>query len=214
MQLFNKEGAKKTFAHTWYVYPLLIGLITVVWIWAFQAFHQPSAHQKILMFFATRITDSSFATDIQKSYYAREDLREVEAYHSLPTAAGYYAKLQMYLNGSDMLILDQKSIDDFKGYQDKFFIEIDDELINEYSLTGYEFYTYTDDQQISHKYGIKLKNKTETHYLDNYMTFDDNYDYYITLSTTSKNLGYLGGKENTPYDNAITYMKHLLELNQ
>ena len=42
MQLFNKESAKKTFAHTWYIYPLTIGLITLVWIWGFQTFHLPS----------------------------------------------------------------------------------------------------------------------------------------------------------------------------
>lgn len=212
MQLFNKQGAKNTFAHTWYIYPLLIGLTTIVWIWGFQAFHQPSAHQQLLLFFATKINDSSFATSIQKTYYSRESLREVQAYHSLPSAVGYYRKLSTYLNGSDMLILDKKSVDDFKGYQDKFFVEMDDEFINKYSLANYEFYTYIDDDNIEHKFGIKLKNKSESHYLDDYMVFDEGYDYYVTLSTTSKNLGYLGGAFNEKYDNAITYMKYLLEL--
>ena len=212
MQLFNKESAKKTFAHTWYIYPLTIGLITLVWIWGFQTFHLPSAHQMLTIFFATRISNTSFAKDIQKTYYAREDLRQVDVFHSLPTASGYYTKLQLYLQKGDMLVLDKKSIDDFKGYQEKFFVEFSDEFIQKYELDNYEFYTYLDNENIEHKYAVKLKNKTGNHYLDSCMTFDADYDYYITLSTSSKNLGYLGGKGNERYDNAITYMKHLLEL--
>ena len=212
MQLFNKEASKKIFAHTWYIYPLLIGIITILWIWGFQVFHLPSSHQLLVMFFATDIKDNSFSKDIQKSYYSREELRQVDTFYSLPTTSGYYTKLQLYLQKSDMLVLDQHTIDEFKGYQERFFIEMDDEFINKYSLQGYEFYTYVDNQNVEHKYGIKIKDKSVDDYLDKYMTFDPSFDYYITLSTSSKNLGYLGGKSNTPYDNAITYMKHLLEL--
>ena len=211
MQLLNKSAIKKTFAHTWYIYPLLIGIITILWIWGFQVFHLPSSHQTLVMFFATNITDNSFAKDIQKTYYQREELRQVDTFYSLPTTSGYYTKLQLYLQKGDMLILDKKTIDDFKGYQERFFIEIDDELITRYELTNYEFYTYTDSESVEHRYGIKIKDKSQKGYLDDYMTFDPSFDYYITLSTSSVNLGYLGGKANTPYDNAITYMKHLLE---
>ena len=214
MQLLNKSAVKKTFTYTWYVYPVLVGLLTLIWIWGFQAFHQPSSHQKLTLFFAAEIKKSSFTTDIQKAHYSREKLRQVEAYCSLPTAVGYYSKLSIYLNSSDMLILDQKTIDEFKNYQDKFFVEMTDSFITEYSLSSYEFYTYTDSQNVEHKYGIKIKGKDQSHYLDDYMVFDDGYDYFVTLSTSSKNLGSLSGEANKYYDNAITYMKYLLELNQ
>ena len=43
------------------------------------------------------------------------------------------------------------------------------------------------------------------------MTFDNTYDYYLCLGVGSVNLGYLGGEENTKYDNALTYARHLLD---
>lgn len=213
MQLLNKEAAKKTFAHTWYVYPLLIGFITLIWIWGFQAFHLPSAHQTLVYFYATNIRDNSFALDIKKNYYPKEELREIENYSMLPSNKNFYTKLQLYLQKSDSLVLDQHTIDEFKGYQERFFVEMSDEFIQKYSLENYEFYTYTDDNNVEHRYGIKLKSKGHDHYLDKYMTFDPTYDYYITLSTSSVNIGDLRDKNNAHYDNAITFMKHLLELN-
>ena len=214
MQLFNKAAAKKIFVHTWYIYPLLVGFISLIWIWGFQAFHLPTAHQSLVYFYATDIKDNSFATKIQKTYYTKEELRQVDNYSMLPSNSSYYTKLQLYLQKADSLVLDKHTFDEFKGYQERFFIEMNDEFIQKYQLTSYEFYTYVDDDNVEHKYGIKLKDKATNHYLDDYMTFDSSFDYYITLSTSSKNLGYLGGKDNEHYDNAITFMKHLLELNQ
>ena len=214
MQLFNKTAAKNIFAHTWYIYPLLIGIITLIWLWGFQAFHLPTAHESLTLFFATNIKDESFASDIQKTYYSREKLRKVDAYSALPTSAGYYSKLQLYLSKADFLVLDERTIDEFKNYQDRLFIELDDELLQKYSLINYQYYTFVDEESVSHRYGIKIKDKTETTYLDQFMTFDGDYDYYVCLSTSSKNLGYLGGKGSEKYDNAITYMQHLLEENQ
>ena len=212
MQLFNKEASKRIFTHTWYIYPLLIGIITVIWLWGFQAFHQPSAHQSLLMFFSTNINNNVFTKEIMNEYYAREDLRQIDAYYSLPDLPSYVDKLNLYIRKSDILVLDKKTIDDLRGYQERFFVEMDDEFITKYSLQSYEFYTYVDSDNVEHKYGIKIKDKAQDHYLDSYMTFDQSFDYYITLSTSSKNLGYLGGKGNERYDNAITFMKHLLEL--
>ena len=211
MQVFNKGEAKKIFAHTWFIYPLLIGLISVVWIWGFQAFHLPSSHQMLVIFFASNVKDNSFISEIQNTYYEKENLREVDISYSLPTTSGYYEKLKVYLQKSDILVLDQKTIDDYKGYQDYFFTEMNDDLITKYELDSYEFYNYVDSQNVNHRYGIKIKSKDVEGYLDNYMAFDPNFDYYIMLSTSSKNLGYLSGENNASYDNAITYMKHLLE---
>ena len=213
MQRFNKSASKRIIAHTWYIYPLLIGLITIIWLWGFNAFHQPSAHQSLLMFFSTNIHNSRFTTEIMNEFYKREDLRQIDAYYSLPSLPTYVDKLSLYINKSDILVLDKKTIDDLRGYQEKVFVEFDDELKNSeyFKNQTYEYYTYVDDENKSYDYGIKIKAKGATDtYLNQYMTFDD-YDYYLCLAVSSVNLGYLGGEYNTPYDNALTFARHLLD---
>ena len=216
MQLFNKEASKKIFAHTWYIYPLLVGIITVVWVWGFQAFHQPTSHQTILMFFAAKVTDQSFATTIKTEHYSRENLREVEIHSCLPdNATSFGTMLKLYIQKADILVLDKKTLDDFKGYQDRFFLDIDDDLKNsDYKYSDYtDFYTYEDEQHKTYNYGIKIRNKgATTSYLDKYMKFDEGYDYYACFGLGSTNLGYKGGEHNVKYDNALTYMKYLLDL--
>lgn len=214
MQLFSKEASKRIFAHTWYIYPLLIGLITVIWLWGFQAFHQPSAHQSLLMFFSTNITNNGFATDIMNENYSKEDLRKVEAYYSLPELPSYIDKLNLYIRKSDILVLDKKTIDDLKGYQERFFVEFDQKLKDKYFSSNYEYYTYVDSKEVAHDYAIKIKSKGVDSYLDKYMTFDEGYDYYLCLGASSVNLGYIGGENNEKYDNALTYSKHLLDKQQ
>lgn len=217
MQLFNKEASKRIFTHTWYIYPLLIGIIAVIWLWGFQAFHQPSAHQSLLMFFSTNINNNNFTKEIMNEYYAREDLRQIDAYYSLPDLPSYVDKLNLYIRKSDILVLNKKTIDDLRGYQERFFVEFDQKLLDKYFLDptqprNYEYYTYTDTQGKDYIYGIKIKDKTqEDTYLDTYMTFDNTYDYYLCLGASSVNLGYLGGEANEKYDNALTYSKHLLD---
>ena len=150
MQLFNKEASKRIFTHTWYIYPLLIGIITVIWLWGFQAFHQPSSHQSLLMFFSTNISNNVFTKEIMNEYYAREDLRQIDAYYSLPDLPSYVDKLNLYIRKSDILVLDKKTIDDLRGYQERFFVEFDDKLKEKYFDQNYEFYTYIDSQQKEH----------------------------------------------------------------
>ena len=176
MQRFNKSASKRIIAHTWYIYPLLIGLITIIWLWGFNAFHQPSAHQSLLMFFSTNIHNSRFTAEIMNEFYKREDLRQIDAYYSLPSLPTYVDKLSLYINKSDILVLDKKTIDDLRGYQEKVFVEFDDELKNSeyFKNQTYEYYTYVDDENKSYDYGIKIKAKGATDtYLSQYMTFDD-----------------------------------------
>lgn len=202
---------KKIFAHTWYVYPLAIGLIVVLWLWGFEAFHQPSAHQSLTIFFATQIHKESFAKEIRKNNYKRENLREVSTPHSLPSSSGYYSKLKMYISNSDILVLDEKTIDDFKNYKDRFFVDIPNDIQNEYYQEFLDYYVYEDEEQVNHSYGIRIKKKGEASYFDDYMTFDNGYDYYACLSLSSKNLGKISGENNSRYDNALTFMKYLLK---
>ena len=214
MQLFNKAAAKNTFTHTWYIYPLLVGLITVIWILAFQTYHLPNSYEKLTLFFSTNIKSEAFATNIQKTYYSKEELRQVDAYSALRSNAGYAQKLDLYLTKSDFSVLDEKTIDELKYSREKIFVELDNELLEKYSLENYEFYTYEDDHQVSHRCGIKIKTRGTTTYLNQFMTFDEDYDYYVCLLASSVNLGYLNGEKNIKHDNAITFAQHLLEANQ
>ena len=214
MQLYNKEASKRIFAHTWYIYPLLVGIITIMWLWGFQAFHQPTAHQTIVMFFGASVKDQSFAKSIKEEHYTREGLREVEIHGALPDHASYGTMLKLYIQKADILVLDKKTLDDFKGYQDRFFVDIDSELQQKYNFSGYDYYTYEDDDHKTYNYGIKIKSKNVDNYLSkhNYMVFDEGYDYYACFGLGSTNLGYIGGEYNEKYDNALTYMKYLLDL--
>ena len=111
MQVFNGASAKKTLVHTWYIYPLLAGLITILWLWGFNAFHQPTKHQMLTLFFATEVRKQSFVDKIMKKYN-KEDLRQVDVFYSLPSAPGYNKKMQLYVSQSDLLILDEGTLND------------------------------------------------------------------------------------------------------
>ena len=211
MQLYNKEMGKKIFSHTWYIYPLAIGLIVVLWLWGFEAFHQPSAHQSLTIFFASQIKKDSFAKEIRVNHYDRENLREVSVPNALPSSTGFVSKLDMYLSHSDILVLDEKTIDDFKNYKDRFFVDIPQDIQNEYYSEFTDYYLYEDEEHVTHSYGIRIKKKGEASYLDDYMTFDSGYDYYACLSLSSQNLGKISGENNSRYDNALTFMKYLLK---
>ena len=207
MQLINKASVKKTFAHTWYIYPLVGAIITILWLWGYQAYHQPTTHQMLSIFFATEIHDESFLKDILKKY-DREDLREIDPSYCLPSGNGYATKLQLAVNNADILILDDKTMFDFNGHQDSFFYQITPEVKEKYLTSENTYYTYEEKD-----YGVLLKNKEAEHFLSKYMTFDESKDYYIALSITSKNVGSLIDENNAHYDNALTIMKYLISEN-
>ena len=210
MQLFNKSAIKKTFVHTWYIYPLLAGIVTVIWLWAFYAYHQPSKHQLLTLFFSTNVKSTKFVDKIMKNY-EREDLRQVSTSGLLPTATGYYSKLELAFSDSDLLILDKETIDEFAGYQHRFFYNITDEVKTDYLPSDSKYYTYTEEEE-TYTYGVLLKKKGEEHTLQQYMDFDELRDYYVCVCISSVNAGVLRSKSNKPYDNALTFMNYLLEL--
>lgn len=204
MQTINKSFVSKTFAHTWYLYPITIVIITLLWLWGFQAFHQPSTHQKLNIFFATEVRNESFLKDIMKNY-DKEDLREITPSYSLPSGVGYTSKLQIAINNADLLILDEKTMFDFNGHHDNFFVEMSS-FIKETYLPGENTYYQNDGKD----YGVLLKEKEADHYLKQYMDFDETKNYYITISVASKNIGKVLDVNNEHYDNALTFMKYLL----
>jgi len=204
MQLINKESVKVTFTHTWYLYPLLIALSSLVWMWGFQAFHQPSAHQKLVMFFASEVKKNSFANKIMNDHYDRETLRQVDLFYGLPNSAGYRQKVNIYLNSSDILVLDEGTLSELNEREGTFFVSMND-YIKEYVPTSVTYYS-----KDAKDYGIRVKEKNVTSPLSEYMTFDESKDYYLFLSVTSKNLGKYYDENNEKYDNALTYMRYLL----
>ena len=208
MQRINKTSVSNIFAHTWYTYPLVAILLTLIWLWGFQAYHQPSNHQRLSIFFATEIKNESFLKDILKKY-DKENLREITPSYALPTGVGYTTKLQLAINSADLLILDEKTMFDFNGHQDNFFVEMSSYIKETYLTNEDTYYDYEDKS-----YGVLLKNKEAEHYLQQYMDFDETKNYYIALSVTSKNLGKVYDENNAHYDNALTFMKYLISENR
>ena len=204
MQLLNKASASRTLAHTWYLYPLVSVIITFLWMWGFQAFHQPTTHQSLEIFFAAEVNNDSFLRNIMKNY-DKEVLREITPSYRLPTATGYAAKLQLAINNADLLILDEKTMMDFNEHHENFFVEFSSYIKETYLDDGETYYTYNEKS-----YGLKLKDKNYDHWLKEYITFDEEQDYYIALGLASKNLGKVLDEKNAPYDNALTILKYFL----
>lgn len=207
MQTFNKSSFKKIMYHSWYLYPLSAFLIVLLWLWGFQAFHQPSAHERLQLFFASEIKNESFLNKIVNNY-KKEKLREAYVTYGLPESVGFGSKLQIAVNNADMLILDETTLKAFDGHDDNYFKAIPEDIKEDYIDSDSSYYTVDDKS-----YGILLKNKNEDHWLKEYMTFDEEENYYICLSVTSQNLGRLTNEDNTYYDNALTFINHLLKEN-
>lgn len=208
MQKINKTSVGKIFAHTWYTYPLVAIFITLLWLWGFQAFHQPSTHQKLNIFFATEIRNESFLKDILKKYN-KEDLREITPSYSLPSGVGFPTKLQVAINNADLLVLDEKTMFEFDGHQDNFFVEMNSYVKETYLSNEDTYYDYEEKS-----YGVLLKNKETEHYLKQYMDFDETKNYYIAINVASQNIGKLLDENNAHYDNALTFMKYLISENR
>lgn len=201
MQTINKSAVKKTFTHTWYLYPIAIIIVSLLWLWGFQAFHQPSAHQMLTIFFASNVRDSSFADKIL-DHYDREDLREIRVTYNLPSMMGFGDKLQVAINNADILVLDEVTLSSFNEHHQNFFVDINQEVKTKYMSPSYSYYSYAEKD-----YGILINNKE---YLEQYMEFEEGRSYYLTLSVASKNLGNLYEPDNEHYDNALTAIKYLL----
>ncbi len=204
MQLINKTAVKKTIVHTWYIYPILAGIITVIWLWAFSAFHQPTKHQMLTLFFSARVKSTNFA-DKLISYYPKEKLREVSVSGLLPNAQGYPTKLRVALSDSDLLILDKTTLDDL-SHRDVVIYNITDDIKTKYLPGDHEYYTVTE-EETTYSYGVLLNTEKLSKYLD----FDEVNDYYVCVAKSSLNCGTLRSKGNEKYDNALTFMNYLLE---
>lgn len=201
MQTLNKSLVKNTLTYTWFIYPVAGILLTLIWLWSFPTFHQPSAHQRISAFFATEIKSEEFADKILEKYN-REDLREVSPSYALPGTMTYAQKLSVAMTNSDFLVLTQSEFQVYEKTFATYFVEVTPYIQEKCQIQ---------DDQIVSKYGISLKKSNETHYLEQYMTFKAEEDYVLAFSTSSKNLGAAMNEDNAPYDNALTFVHYLIE---
>ncbi len=175
-------------------------ILVLVWLWSFPTFHMPSAHQKIDAFFATDIKSEVFADNILKKY-DRENLREINPSYALPGSATYAQKLQIAIGHSDILVLTKEQFVKYKVDYSLFFVPVNSYVQEKCQI---------DETQVIDDYGILLKGKGESHYLESYMTFSND-DYVIAFSIASKNTGSAIKEDNAPYDNALTFVHYLLE---
>ena len=146
-----------------------------------------------------------FIKNIQKEY-DREKLREINLSYGLPNSLGYTSKLQVAINTADILVLDETTLQGFNGHDDNYFKEISSEVKTTYLSEDTAFYSYQ-----NKAYGVLLRQENSSHWLSNYMDFAELQNYYIVLSVTSKNLGALTSQDNAYYDNALTFINHLLK---
>lgn len=200
MQRINKSLVKNTLAYTWFVYPVSAVLLTLIWLWSFPTFHQPSAHERINVFFATDITNDKFTKPILEKY-TKEQLRQINPSYAYPGTAAYLQKCRIALNVTDMLVLTKSAVQTYKNSYEDYFVPITSYIQEKIGV---------EESEILDGYGVPFKKQGEPHYLDKYMTFMDT-DYYLVFSVTSKNLGAAIKEDNAPYDNALTFAKYLLE---
>ena len=205
MQAVKKSSVKQTLVYTWYLYPLIGIFLALLWLWAFPTFHQPTAHQLLNVFFASEVYDSSFLKDLSKEY-DRESLRQIDYSYSLRDAPGFTNKIQIAVNASDILILDELTLKDFEKSIDTFFVEINDSIKTNYLRDSYSYY-----DKEGKDYAILFKEKETDHYLRKYMDFDESQNYYLVLSVASKNLGSVYDENNAHYDNALTFINYLMK---
>ena len=202
MQTINKSLLKNKFAYTWFIYPVAGIILTLLWLWSFPAYHQPSAHQKINAFFATDIKNDSFADKILEKY-DREQLREITPSYALPGSALYSQKLSIAIGNSDVLILTKTQFDVYKNKANLslFFAQVTSYVQEKCQI---------DETMVYQDYGIMFKTNGESHYLEQYMTFVED-DYILAFSISSQNLGSAIDEDNAPYDNAFTFAHYLIE---
>lgn len=211
MQRFNKTVAKHAFTHTWYLYPVSIIIVALVWMWGFMAFHQPTAHEKLTIFVGAKVTDQSCFTRIKKDHYTKEGLREVTVpSSSISNYNAFTEKLKVYLYTSDILVLDDDTVNSLKTLNrlEETFVDLKNPVVAQYLSGTEERYTHNEKD-----FGILLKKKSVDHYLDAYMNFEADHDYYLLLGLSSKNLGSALNEKNEKHTNALTYMSYLLEGN-
>jgi len=217
MQRINKTEIKRKFAYTWYTYFIGIGLSFFCWFWAFQAYHQPSAHQKIVLFTGADIKDESFSAKILNKFDT-DKLRLFDANGCSPKRGTIYAsKLNVYLNNADLMILPEETVNSFtnndnpEAVMDNYFRPFTDEIKTTYLNGSESFVSITKSDSTVVDYGVLIKNNSVESWLSNYINFENDVNYYLMITACSTNTGTLYSNDNADYTNALQAIKYLME---
>lgn len=206
MQLFNKRAIKNSFYHTWYLYPILTIIASILWVWGFSAFHLPSNHQTLSIFLETNVQKDSIFYDIMNKKYDREKLRDITISYSLKEQSGYYDKLRVALSTYDIMILTEDTLSGFVNQYENYLVNFDDYIKDNYLDGSHTYYKFNEED-----YAVLIKEKQVEIYLNNYMSFYEDDNYYLVFCRGSSNLGKRYDENNAYYDNALTYMNYLIK---
>lgn len=217
MQLWNKKVISSKLAYTWYVYPAVTAISFFTWFWSFGLFHQPSQYQKITVFFGANVNDNSF-TDSIKNKFDEEKLELFEVNGCSPDKSIYAQKLNVYLSNADIVILPEYEVDAFakdnaqpKEVMENYFLAIDKETKTAYFDGVSSYYDLVDSELgTSTTYGVQVKNKDAGSWLDSYINFEANTNYYALLTSHSVNAGNLYEEGNAQNDNALVVLNYLV----
>lgn len=217
MQTLNKDLVKRKLVYTWYFYPVVLGASLLLWIWGYKAFHQPTDIEKITMFVGANVKDISFTKPIIEQHKDK-GMRDFEVPSCAPSRGVYAQKLNLYLSTSDLFILPESTLNELTSRDDgsaafmkDYFRPFISEIKDTYLSSSCSYYTFTDKTESKDiDYGVLVKAKEEKCFLSDYVEFDENENYYMLISTTSKNTGDLFEGGNANYTNALTSMQYIV----
>lgn len=216
MQKLDKSVVKSKLAYTWYLYPIAIAAATIIWTVSFKALHQPNFHETVTLFVGASVKDYSFTSNIQKRFES-QNLRQVDAPNCASSSSIYASKLNLFLSSSDLLILEQSTVDTFASKEEgsaeflkEYFVPFSETIKEKYIKSGSTYFTFNDTKTSQNiDYGVLVNAKESTSYLSSYVTFLTDQNYYLFMSTTSKNLGDVLDSSNKGFTNALDTMKYI-----
>ncbi|MFA7020781.1 MAG: hypothetical protein WC215_04435 [Bacilli bacterium] len=203
MKIFSKKAFKKGLHYDWLYYVLASFIAIGLWSWAFGVLHRPQAFERLDLFVASEIKNAGF-NDILETEFENDGLKLVESNQALPNDNAFQSKLQVVgYNSSDLLILPESIFENVLF--EEALLPVDGDIKESYLEGTESFYSYQDVD-----YGILLRGGSKTSWLDNYINFDVNDNYYLFISGSSQNISDLGNYETAEYDLALEVLSYLV----
>lgn len=204
MNLFSKKTFTRKLTYDWPFYLLSALLAIVFWRGAFGLLHRYKFYEKVELFVAASLEDTSLSKVIREQM-DDEPLKSFEINQALPNDHTFLPKLHnVGYNYSDLLILPSSVYENILC--DEVFLEINNSLIDDYLDEEKTLYKYND-----LNYGFLIRNPNQTSWLDDFINFDIEESYYLFISGASKNIGNLGNFQTPEYDLALKCLKVLLK---
>lgn len=202
MQTINKSLLKNTLTYTWFIYPLSAVILSLLWIWIFPIAKRPSAHLRLEVFVAAKVKSNKVFNKILDKY-EKDQLKQINVDSVKHSNSFYGQKIKIAFSTSDIMILQKGSFDIYKHSGLEYFAPITSYVQEQVNI---------EESQVLDGFGISLKVKNESNYLDEYIDFEDN-DYVLCFTASSPNLGLVNGEDNAKHNNALTFARYLLEGN-